>query len=244
MHSGMFSSWKSYFLGYYNNHSQYFIPALLIAALYALYSGRKLRSLLLMAVIGISALLVWSGGVLMSLGVMLVTYLLFKEHTKICNYYMGWILQAVFLIFVIIGKLQNPFRWLIDGVLGKWESLELREILWDRVGCLIKERWLLGYGVEEGFVRQQKVGLYWAMHAHNLILELLYQGGVIYLVMFAMIVVIAGRNVYRNRRCEENKLIAIAFLGWCTHALVEPFTTPFLMGMFVIAYHSGSADKN
>ena len=47
-----------------------------------------------------------------------------------------------------------------------------------------------------------------------------------------------GVAVYQNRNTMESKIIAIGFLGWCIATLVEPFTTPFLMGMFVIAYYS------
>lgn len=102
----------------------------------------------------------------------------------------------------------------------------------------ISEKFIFGHGIEIPIVRQMKAATDWAYHAHNQFLEILYQGGIINLILFTIIVIVAGKNVYRYRDTEESKIISVAFLGWCIHGLVEPFMTSFLMGMFVIAYHS------
>ena len=70
--------------------------------------------------------------------------------------------------------------------------------------------------------------------------EILYQGGGIGLCIWITIVIVAGRRIYKYRNTNESKIIATAFLGWCVATLVEPFTSCFLMGMFVVAYHSNS----
>lgn len=228
---------KNWFLGYYNNHTQYFLPALLIAFLYKYKTGKRLRTYILTLAIFVSAILVWSGGVLIALLGVALGYIFFKNWTKIFNYYGYWMLQIAFYVFVILLKCQNIFKWLIDGILGKWGSLESRMALWDKYKGYILENFIFGYGVENSVERKLKADVMWACHAHNQLLEVMYQGGMINLILFSIIIIIAGRNIYKYRNTQESKIISIAFLGWCLHSLVEPFMTPFLMGMFVIAYY-------
>lgn len=228
-----------WFLGFRNGHSQYFIPALMIAFLYKLESGKKLRTLMLTVAIYVSAILAWSGGVLIALTGMGVVYIFFRNWTKIFHYFSYWMLHILFFVFIIVFKMQNLFKWLIDGVLGKWRSLEVRMELWDRyLKEFIPNKFICGYGIELPVVRQMKANINWAATAHNQLLEIIYQGGIINFIFFTIIVIVAGKNVYWYRNMEESKIISIAFLGWCLHGMVDPFMTSFLMGMFVIAYHS------
>ena len=175
-----------------------------------------------------------------SLAGMAATYLFFKNYTLIFNYFSYWCLHILFFVCIVQMKLQNLFRWFIDDILDKWNSLKVRMDLWDRILMFVSASLFTGYGVEDGTVRELKTGFHFAMHAHNMLLEILYQGGIVNILLWIGIVVIAGRKLYQYRYTSESKLIATAFLGWCIATLVEPFTSPFLMGMFVSAYHSNA----
>ena len=229
---------RCWFLGYYNNHSKWFLPALLFAFLYKNNTGKKMRAYCLTIAIYVSALMVWSGGVLAAIFSMALVYVFLKNKTMIFNYYSYWMAQVFFLITVIILKFQNLFRWLIDDILEKWKSLELRMVLWDRTLSLILKRPIFGHGIWKSIDREIELNLTWGCHAHNLILEVLYQGGIIYLFLFVCIVITAGKSLLIYKNNERSKIIAIVFLGWCIHSMVDPFISSFLMGMFVIAYHS------
>jgi Lipid A core - O-antigen ligase and related enzymes len=231
----------NWFLGYYNTHTRYFIPALMIAYIYKDYTGKKMRIYFLTAAIFLSALLVWSGGTIAALGIMSIVYIFFKNRTGIFNYYNYWLIHLVFFVLVIVMKLQNYLRWFIDGVLGKWSSLTGRMLVWQAGLELVGRSFIFGYGVEGDEARQRH--FLWAVHSHNQLLEILCQGGIIYLILMLMIVGTAGKCLGRNRSSETVKVISIAFLGWCVHSLVEPYITSFLMGMFIIAYHSQSYVK-
>lgn len=176
---------------------------------------------------------------------MTIVYLLFKKRTRIFNYYTYWSIHIVFFVFIIVLKFQNLFKWLIDGVLQKWRSLELRMDLWDRTIKLIFDAPIFGHGIKTVLERQIENGFNFAMHAHNQLLETLYLGGVVNLVLLIIIIVTTGRRLYKHRNLRSSMIISIAFLGWCVATLVEPFTTSFLMGMFVLGYNSiPAADKN
>ena len=220
----LFVSERCWFLGYYNNHTQYYIPALVFAWLYYKSTGKKLRTYVLTAGIFASALIVWSGGVLTALFGMAAAYALLKNHTRLFHYYTYWCVHPAFFLFVIVLKLQNLFRWLIDGVLGKWNSLLVRMELWERVRRQIWEAPLFGHGIVDGTARELKNGFNWALHAHNLLLEILYQGGVVNLVLWVMIVVLGGGeslSVSQHHR-EQNYLCGISgmvyrYIGGTVH---------------------------
>ena len=235
----------NWFLGYYNIHTRYFIPALMIAYIYMNYTGKKTRTYLLTAVVFLSAVLVWSGGVIVSMAGMVITYILFKNKTRLFNYYNYWTIHLGFFVLIIVMKLQRYFRWLIDDVLGKWNSLGGRMAVWQTDLRLIGKSFLVGYGLE--YDEERSRYFVWAVHSHNQLLEILHQGGIIYLIFMIAVIITAGKHLNRYKNSEIVKVISIAFLGWCLHSLVEPHITPFLMGMFIIAYHSecyiSEADK-
>lgn len=234
---------KNWFIGYYNNHTQYFIPALMFAWLYNMRTHKLLRSILITAAIYVSALLVWSGGVLVSLTCMTLVFLFFKNRTKFLNYYIYWSIHIIFFVSVFYFRIQDWFHWLLVDILGKMSSLTSRIEFWKRTMELIGQLPFIGHGLQSVYVRTAELHNVHGVHAHNMLLELLYQGGVIGLALWISIVLLAGRKLMRYGYTRESKIISIAFLGWCVATLVEPFTTPFLMGMFVIAHRSNRSER-
>lgn len=233
---GRFVARQNYFLGFYNNHTQYFIPALLFAFLYLYYTGKKLRTYSLVLAIYVSAIRVWSGGVMLALSAMVIAYILSKSLRKFFNYFQYWMLHIFFFIFIIIFKVQYLFKWLIDDLLGKWNSMTGRMTLWDaQIEIIVKALWF-GHGRQSALFRGYECGIYWGGHAHNMLLEILYQGGLVYLILFVNLVFITGKELYKCTNKKKLRIIETAFCGWCVHCLVEPFWTAFLMCMFVIAY--------
>lgn len=226
---------RNWFLGYYNTHTRYFLPALMFAFLYKNYSGKKARAYALTAAIFMSAFRVWSGGIVVTLLLISIVYLLLKNRTAVFNYYSYWLIQPVFFVLVIVLKMQNLFRWLIDDFLGKWNSLEARVAVWNVEFGLILKSFLVGYGIQYDEIRRRYY--IWAVHSHNQLLEILHQGGMIYLLFWIGIIIMAGKKLWMYKDTESVKVISIAFLGWSIHSLVEPYTSAFLMGLFVIAYH-------
>lgn len=241
---GLAVFYKNYFLGYYNNHTRYFIPALLFAFLYMYYTGKRLRTYCITVAIGVSAIFLWSGGVILSLLAMMSAYVLGKNKRGLFNYYNYWIMHILFFIFIIVLKIQDLFQWLIDGILGKWGSLIARMALWDgQIKLIAKSLWI-GYGRQSVLFREYESGVYWGGHAHNMFLEILYQGGLLYLTIFTILIIVAGKGLYRCHDEKKLRIIETAFCGWCVHCLAEPFWTPFLMGMFVIAYREGNLSSD
>lgn len=228
----------NWFLGYYNSYTVYCIPALMFAWLYKEKTDKKFRTYFLTVIIIASDIVVFAGGFTMALASMGIVYIFFKGRTRIFNYINYWMLHIIFLVFIIVLKLQNLFFVLLNDILGKWSSLLSRMNIWDQTFRFIFKSPWIGYGSQEKTRRLMEFHSNWMIHSHNMFLEMLYQVGIIGLILFAAVVIVAGRNLMKHRDTNESKIIATAFLGWCICTLVEPFTSSFLMGMFVIAYHS------
>lgn len=229
----------NWFLGYYNVYTKWYIPAIMFAWLYIEETGKKKMAYFLIGCVIISALKVYAGGLTLVLAGMFGVYLFFKNITSIFNYYSYWLLHVLFICGFLLCDVQSTFSWFIGGVLGKMGSLMERIYLWNRTLTMIAESPIIGHGVQDVSVRLTQYGVGYGIHAHNLILELLYQGGAIGLALWFFLVIVSGYGLYRNRNQTESKIVATAFLGWCIVTLGEPYTSPFLMGMFVIAYRSG-----
>ena len=234
----LLTTYKNYFLGYYNTHSVYYIPALVAAYLYREITGKSFRAYALTVAIFTSAILTWSGGILISLSAMTAGYLFFhftkNRKSRILTYYTCWAIHPLFFFSIILFKIQNLFRWLIDGTLHKWYSLISRQKLWDRMLDLVSRHFIIGHGVASLLNRQIESGVN-LTHAHNQFLEILYQGGLIYLILFTILVIVSGKRFYARRDTKIAQIITIGFLGWCVHTTVEPYMTPFLMGLFIMA---------
>lgn len=241
-----FVSWKCWFLGYYNNLTQFLIPAYMFALLYINETKKRFRSYMLFIVMALSAVYLKSGGVTISLAAITIILVLFKNWTKLFNYFTYWLSQVVFLFFsIIIGLYSGFISWALDELLGKRNSYLGRVILWGRYARQILLKPILGYGVPHIYVRERLSGMSWGTHAHNFILETLYRGGIINLILWAIIIIVAGRNIFQYKDRETCKIIAACFGGWCVDSYVEPFMSPFLMGMFIVAYFAGlSEDKD
>ena len=231
---------KCYFLGYYNNHSMYYIPALLFAWLYAFETKKYLRALIMTVVVWISAFLVWAGGTLVALAIMTSVFIItIKKPIKTCNYFSFWTIHFIFLISIFVLNFGGLITRISNDILNKGRSFDARIALWIKYIALIKNKWLTGHGVWDVAYRENQVGTYWGMHAHNMILEIMYKGGLVYLTLFATLVIVSGRNLKYD--VYNDQVVSIAFLGWIICTLVEPFVGPFLMGMFLIAYYNSNS---
>ena len=227
----------NWLLGYYNSHTQYYIPAIVVSLLYAEKTGKYKRTIILMAVIIFSSLIVLSAGVIISLALMFFVFVFLRKFTGFFNYYTYWITQVAFLLFVIIQQRFERFGGLLTLV-GKISSLTGRIPIWNKELVYINNSLITGYGIVSSDIRRAELGgAHWARYAHNLILEIMYNGGLIYITLFTLVIIVAGVNLWRERTNIIAQIISIGFMGWCIQSYVDAFITPFLVGMFVIAYH-------
>lgn len=229
-------AYHNYLLCYYNNMGKYFYPAIMFALMNAYISKRRMRAYLLITTICISSILMWSGGVLLGVFAILSFVLFLYKFHRIVNYFTIWMQQFAFLCIYFIF---NGVKWLdnfVNEVLRKGASFNMRKKLWEWTIRRIVEKPILGHGFWNGAARASLSGERWQVHAHNLVLDTLYVGGLVYLFLFIAIIWVAGRNIDSSNKIDA--FIISAFLGWSLQSNVDPFVTCTLMSLFVFASNS------
>lgn len=117
---------------------------------------------------------------------------------------------------LIIFRLQHFFSDFILNVLHKDLTFSHRTIIWDTAIETISKRWLFGYGMQDTVnifsVNHDYTGgqndVWTAISAHNEILQLLYYGGTILVIIFIAIYFVCLKNKNSN-----NKHFYLFFLG-------------------------------
>lgn len=231
--------WQNWILGYYNNHSVYYFMALCMALLYMEMNRKYIGPICLIGVIYASALMVRSAGVIGSLLLALVLLIsLYVTKKLIGNYYIYWSTHIAFFIIVVLGNSSFWEKIMIycQQIFGKGSSFYARYRLWKTELMLLSQKPILGYGIESQQARLNEYG--WALHSHNLILEILHRGGVVHLIIFIVLVVIAGKRLMESNNSLIIGIISICCMGWVIDTLTEPFMTPFVVTLLIVAYNA------
>lgn len=231
----------NYFLGYDNLHILYILPALLISKVYSyLYkNNRSIRTLLLIIISLISIIVRWSATGLVGI-VLFMIYIIFakwicnRKFFKVYNY----IIANICLFFaIIIFRLQNAFEYIIVDVLKKDLTFTNRTYIWDYILDFIKKKPFIGYGVEEQLVKLNKTRIYKSLHAHNQILEILYQGGFLLLISFAFIIYNISKKINECKNRYIKGLFAWVILTYFIMMLTEAYSFELIFFVFVFIFN-------
>lgn len=156
----------------------------------------------------------------------------------IINPLTAWIMNLVFYVLIIIMRKQEMFAYIIEVILKKNLSFTSRTRLWDAAFELIEKKILTGYGIEEKTDVVLKTGFN-NDSFHNFVLDYLYQGGVVVLIIWTAIMVILYIML---KGAEDLKIRKIGNLFTFSYGVVwmsEPFTrsriTTFLIFLIVIS---------
>ncbi len=100
-----------------------------------------------------------------------------------------YILLCVLFDFMLtFGRLLEGMMYIFKKYFNKQHSLQARVTIWKRCIALLKDRFLIGFGWEQETVTILKTTY---NHMHNVLLELLYRGGLLALIPFGAAVYIS-----------------------------------------------------
>jgi len=154
-----------------------------------------------MSATGITGLLIFSAIVLLSE----------LKHIYIDLKWAILLSVILFLIFIIYNT-QSMFSNILVNVFHRDITASSRTIVWGKALLLIRQKPILGYGIENTELSTLRFGF---ITPHNRILYLLYRGGVILLLFFGGLVFSCGR---RLRAWKDQ--IASRYIGACLFALL------------------------
>ncbi|MBP1545703.1 MAG: O-antigen ligase family protein [Oscillospiraceae bacterium] len=226
-----------YIIGSRNGLPPVLIPLMVYSFIYSSLSSRKFTVPVLLFTVIVSATILktWSATGVAGWFIFIAFVILFYR-TRLSQLFNSLNLSLIYIaafFFIIVFRLQTLFSFIIEDMLHKSITFTGRTDIWDIAILLIKRSPLTGYGVYEGhgfiFVR----GLYY--YSHNVILEVLLQGGVVSLVFYIAIFFTAMANLYRLRQYPVSQLIAFGIFTVFVMMLMEAYFNIWIFALAVIA---------
>lgn len=136
----------------------------------------------------ITAVRIWSATCLIGMAIYIGLIVLRKLRINFGKFKVWKIVIAFFIIFVFMYyfKIQNLFSVILVDLLGKDLTLTGRIGLWEKSIEMIGEKWIFGWGNHNNGAIILRDYYYW--YAHNLVLDILLEGGVVTLGAFALLI--------------------------------------------------------
>ena len=228
-----------YFLGIDNRFVFMMLPSITISILYSILKYNKIiYSTWLVLIITIFTLVyVWSVGAL--LGIITMIFYLFiasfaSKITKLLNYSSMILSVIIGNILIIFVKIQEYFEKFIVEVLKKDITLSGRTILWEKTIRLLENKLIVGRGIlsNEFLINYYKGN----SHPHNLILNILLQGGIIALIIYMCILFLLGKKIKKIKNGKIRGLFSIIIFVILFLSIVDTFDVGIVYLLFIIIY--------
>ena len=116
-----------------------------------------------------------------------------------------------------------------------------RTNLWDVLFQIIREKPLLGYGVQSEMEAIALTGYKFGTNAHGIVMQYLYQGGAIQLTLYILMLVVIYRRLRRTQDRAITQGISSVLFAFQIMGLAEAYQRhPILFSLYYFAYFAGS----
>lgn len=226
-----------YVIGIRNGLPPVLIPLMIYGFVYSSMKGKKFTgaTLFFTVVVSVSILITWSATGVAGL-FMLLFFAFFIYRKNIAAVFNSLSLSGMYLVLylgIIIFRLQSFFSFIIEDMLHKNITFTGRTDIWDIAIMLIKRSPIFGYGVYEGHGLIFTRGQYY--YAHNAVLEVLLQGGVVSLSFYVAIFAIAAVALYKSRKYPVSQILAFGIFTILAMMLMEAYSNIWIFALPVTA---------
>lgn len=237
---------KEWFLGADNGFVFWIIPALFIAWLYSEYSNHKRRSISIYIVSLLTVLMRGSSTGIISV-VLLLALIFWTSLPKLLTPKRIIFLFLFLYLSIVVLKSSEYLQPLIVGVLGKDMTFTSRVFIWDNAFHEILLRPVLGHGVMYPSAVAKLLGtipgqiIVWdgATHCHNQILQVLFQGGIVGLLLYLFIYTHVIYKLINNWSYRSSKICLYSIFVVFIIGITE--TTEFSL-LYIIPFVSNKID--
>lgn len=221
-------------LGYDNGFISYLLTAYFWALLYMFYKKKIVRPCLLIIVINYTLIYTWSATGLFGIFVLdLLVVINFFVKLRL-SLFKGFLIFLVSNFAIVFLRIQNIFSFIIVDILHKDISFTGRTTVWDSSIKKIPYKFLLGYG----FMGQEKESqILGDVYCHNALLEILFRGGLIRLILFGLFIYIISKKTeaYLQQRLIQNLIFCISIL-WIISITESVLINNIIFVMFCTLY--------
>lgn len=233
---------ENWFLGFKNKHLIYFLPATGITLILCKLETFNFRRRLLLVVILISAVYVKSGTGLLCLSMLyIIAFAPFiRKKYKIFNM-RTYLFAIIFMFFAVpILRLQYLFSYIIVVILKKDITLTYRTNLWDTALNAISQYPIMGWGEQSYDVKHQLYSSNSIISAHNQILEYLYIGGIVLIVLYLIINIMIVKKTSRYAGFEITQIASALYLALQIALIAEVYTDPSIYIVYFMIWNIDS----
>ncbi len=231
---------QNWILGFKNVMISYFLPAYIVGHIYNSLKKSKIRIKLLNIIIFLSCIISGSSTSIVGMSVIVIlNYLPFiKNNTKLFNLRNYFWVSIILFFIIVIFRFQNAFGFIIVDILHKDLTFTNRTFLWDITLEQILKKPFIGYGWENIDVRHTMYNSQTVITAHNQILEYLYMGGIISILVYVYIILSTCNKVKNNYNNDIIKTISSCFFVLLILNLTEVYLNPIIMLVFLFTIYS------
>ena len=228
---------ENWFLGYRNAFEITYVIALTCSFIWAQYTGKHIRSFLLVICIIYTSILSGSAtGIIVAIMIPFLYYskLYLAKPVQIKVVIPIYITIFIGIIFFGIQIYLSP----IFEFFGRNITLTGRIYIWEVTMKSISESPFIGYGMQSAETRASMVRrAHAATSSHNFILEQLYNGGIILLILIILAFLHVYRELNNNKYHLYTHLLMIGVICYFTIMLVESVNYLHVYGFFFLAGH-------
>ncbi len=228
---------NNWLLGYDNFFAQTFIPAMTLSFINIGYKQKKLRSLCLILAINFSTLLTLPATLLVTIIFMdLVFFLGINRFKKVFNVTTMLVITLIFTIGFIFFDMASSFSFFIVGILGRDLSFTGRTTIWTSTIEMFLKKPIFGYGFVDGTQRVSMMGtrLLGAYNSHNQILELLWEGGIVLLFLFSVVMFITMKNTRHFTSRKATQFIGVGIIAFLIIFIDQAITQMYPIWFFAL----------
>lgn len=230
---------SSYFMGYDNNHSFFFIPLLSLAMLYTWHSRRPVWvQLLLLALYAAGFYITWTASGVVAVSVFILLFALWrvKNSWKICNVGVYYGVIAVLFLLVVVLRVTNLFSFLFEQVLHKDLTLTGRVPIWEASFPYILDKPWLGNGQ---YLRETLTQMIGHINCHCMYLQIPFDTGVIGTAAYLAVLGLAVRPLMRTRKRFGGYILAAGLFSYLLMLEVESLVWPLpFYALLLLCFHA------
>lgn len=242
---------KIWLFGYKSTLQCYVFPAVIVSLMFSAYNKCYKNTLFLLVISHIICLAASNSMLLMGLLFLdlIVFVRLYKKkfitkkifYISICGIIFGNILIVGFTEAFLANQ---TVQYIIYSILGKNATLSMRTSNWAAVLPEILSSPFLGFGYTSSLTREVLYGRVTA-HAHNIFLELLYENGLVGLLIFVLFNILIFNKLYKNYEKTSSRVIFCAIVVIYVMYIFENLfrkSSVLIWAIFALGYYCDKID--
>src|SRR5699024_8702755 len=233
-----------WFLGIANQFAYVIIPGLTFIILNAYYKYRKINILTWITIIIslLSLIKVWTATGIVSIFfiILLSIYISFRPNPKYTNFYMfSYIYIFIYLMIFNLEKIP-PIKIIVVDLLQKDLTLSFRTVIWEKALSVIESSLIFGHGINTYVL----AGEVTSFAAHNLLLQIILDSGIVGVTLILIIILISGRQLQYNRSRAISYIILSGVFAILVGGLAESYHITYLLVLLIFGYNVNAIINN